>query len=61
MGKNLHQRINLIFSLSIMLYGVGETDALTFALVTTLVLGVAILATAWRATRIDPITSLRAE
>jgi len=50
--------------LSSMLYGVQETDALTFALVTSIVLGVAILATAypaWRATRIDPIRSLRAD
>lgn len=50
--------------LTSLLYGVGETDALTFVLVTSLVLGVAVLATAysaWRATRIDPINSLRAE
>ncbi len=50
--------------LTSMLYGVGETDTLTFVLVTSLVLGVAVLATAypaWRATRIDPILSLRAE
>ena len=50
--------------LASMLYGVAETDTLTFALVTAVVLGVAVLATAypaWRATRIDPIKSLRAE
>jgi predicted permease len=50
--------------LAAMLYGVAETDALTFLAVTGLVLGVAILATAypaWRAARIDPIVSLRGE
>jgi predicted permease len=50
--------------LASMLYGVGETDTLTFALVTSLVLGVAVLATAypaWRAARIDPVKSLRGE
>jgi predicted permease len=50
--------------LASMLYGVAETDTLTFALVTAVVLGVAVLATAypaWRATRIDPIKSLRGE
>ena len=50
--------------LASMLYGVGETDLVTFALVTSFVLAVAVLATAfpaWRAARIDPIRSLRAE
>ncbi len=44
------------------LYGVDATDPLTFAAVTGLVLRVAITATAfpaWRAARIDPVTSLR--
>jgi predicted permease len=50
--------------LASMLYGVDETDVLTFVSVTSLVLGVAVLATAypaWRAARIDPIISLRAD
>ena len=47
-----------------LLYGVGVTDPLTFAAVTILILGVTITATAfpaWRAARIDPVTSLRAD
>jgi predicted permease len=50
--------------LASLLYGVGATDPLTFAAVTALVLGVAITATAfpaWRASRIDPIVSLRVD
>ncbi|HXM42116.1 MAG TPA: ABC transporter permease [Bryobacteraceae bacterium] len=50
--------------LASLLYGVGPTDPLTFAAVTALVLGVAITATAfpaWRASRIDPIKSLRVD
>jgi ABC-type antimicrobial peptide transport system permease subunit len=50
--------------LAALLYGVAATDLLTFAVVTALVLGVAAVATAfpaWRATRIDPLKSLRAE
>ncbi len=50
--------------LEALLYGVAATDSLTFAVVTALVLGVAILAAAlpaWRATRIDPVKSLRAD
>lgn len=47
-----------------LLYGVAATDILIFGAVTALVLAVAILATAfpaWRASRIDPARSLRAE
>jgi predicted permease len=50
--------------LASLLYGVGATDPFTFAAVTALVLGVAIAATAlpaWRASRIDPIVSLRVD
>ncbi len=50
--------------LASLLYGVAATDIFTFAAVIALVLGVAVLATtfpAWRATRIDPVKSLRAE
>ena len=50
--------------LTVLLFGVAATDALTFAAVTTLVLGVAALATilpACRAAAIDPVTALRAE
>ncbi len=50
--------------LSSLLYGVAPTDVVTFAVVTVLLLGVAALATAvpaWRATRIDPVKTLRAE
>ena len=50
--------------LAALLYGVAPTDFLTFAMVTALVLAVAAVATAlpaWRATRIDPLKSLRTE
>jgi ABC-type antimicrobial peptide transport system permease subunit len=50
--------------LAALLFGVAPTDLLTFAVVTALVLAVAAVATAfpaWRATRIDPLKSLRAE
>jgi putative ABC transport system permease protein len=50
--------------LASLLYGVGATDPLTFAAVIALVFGVAITATAfpaWRAARIDPVKSLRAD
>ena len=50
--------------LTSLLYGVAATDVLTFGAVTALVLGVAVLATAfpaWMASRIDPVKSLRAE
>ena len=50
--------------LASLLYGVAATDPLTFAAVAAIVLGVALAATAfpaWRAARIDPVTSLRVD
>jgi ABC-type antimicrobial peptide transport system permease subunit len=50
--------------LASLLYGVGATDLLTFAVVTATVFLVAALATAlpaWRAARIDPVRSLRVD
>lgn len=50
--------------LTSLLYGVVATDVFTFAAVTVLVFGVAALATAfpaWRASRIDPVQSLRTD
>lgn len=50
--------------LASLLYGVAATDILTFAAVTFLVICVALLAAAfpaWRASRINPAVSLRAE
>jgi putative ABC transport system permease protein len=50
--------------LASLLYGVAATDPAIFAAVTALVLGVAVGAAAfpaWRAARIDPVRSLRAE
>ena len=50
--------------LASLLYGVGATDPRTFAAVTVLVLAVALAAAAfpaWRASRIDPVKSLRVD
>ena len=50
--------------LATLLFGVSEHDPGTFALVPVLVIGVGLLATwipAYRATRVDPIDTLRAE
>jgi ABC-type antimicrobial peptide transport system permease subunit len=47
-----------------MLYGVSPLDGPTIAIVVALVAGVALVAIgwpAWRASRIDPVTALRAE
>ncbi|MGC4051797.1 MAG: ABC transporter permease [Paludibaculum sp.] len=50
--------------LEAILYGVAATDLLTFGSAMALILGVAVIATAipaWRASRIDPVQSLRAD
>lgn len=50
--------------LASLLYGVKATDPITFAIVIALMLGAVGLATAvpaWKASRIDPVRSLRVE
>ena len=50
--------------LSSMLFGVGATDTLTFAIVSLLLMAAALLACyipARRAARVDPMTALRCE
>jgi len=47
-----------------LLYGVSPTDPVTYAAVTGLMLAIAVVASAvpaWRATRVDPIRTLKAE
>jgi ABC-type lipoprotein release transport system permease subunit len=47
-----------------LLFGVSQHDPGTFALVPLIVVGVGLVATwipAWRATRVEPIETLRAE
>ena len=50
--------------LSSMLFGVKPTDGVTFAAVSLTLITTALLAgllPAWRATRVDPVTSLRSQ
>ncbi|MCC6930692.1 MAG: ABC transporter permease [Gemmatimonadaceae bacterium] len=47
-----------------MLFGIAPTDAVTFVLVTLLLLGVAVLSSWWparRAARVDPVSAMRSE
>jgi ABC-type lipoprotein release transport system permease subunit len=47
-----------------LLYGVDEHDPATFGLVAVIMLAVGAVATlvpAWRATRVDPVVTLRSE
>jgi len=63
-GAGLIAAIALTRFLASLLYGVGATDPITFLGVTALLVGVAVAATAfpaWRASRIDPVQSLRVE
>jgi len=63
-GAGLIAALAVTRFLASLLYGVGASDPATFLVVAALVLGVAATATAlpaWRAARIDPVTSLRAD
>jgi len=47
-----------------MLFGIAPTDAVTFVLVTALLLGVAVLSSWWparRAARVDPVSAMRSD
>jgi putative ABC transport system permease protein len=63
-GAGLALAFALTGMMQTILYGVRPTDALTFAGVTTLLLGVAVVASfvpARRAARADPVTALRSD
>jgi len=54
----------LLRGMHAVLYGIGSTDFPTFGIVSTLLLGVAFVATyipALRATKVDPVVALRHE
>ncbi len=63
-GAGVFAAIGMTRFLTSLLYGISAEDPLTFGVVTAVVLAVAALAAAlpaWRACRIDPVKSLRAE
>ena len=64
LGAGLAAALGLTGFLRAMLFDVRPTDPLTFAVVAAGLLGIAAIATAvpaMRATRIDPLTALKAE
>ncbi len=64
LGAGILAALLLTRFLSSLLFGVAATDAMTFAGVTGLLFGIAVLAScipAWRAVQIDPVKSLRLE
>ena len=64
LGLGLFGALAVTRAMRALLFGVGPADPLTYAGVTVVLSGVALLASwlpAWRATRVDPMAALRAE